>query len=613
MLTRARDNYHRRFSCLVSADSLSMSHLDHDRTRPGCTAPLRSLAGNRRGPLADGWPLAVPAVLSMGFLWLWPHLFYADAFGIHGAFRTLWADFSAHLTFAQRFASAPPALWFQHHPLYYGLHFDYPFVSGLISGLLLRLTGSEVAALLIPTIVATVALPWLIYLLVRTAGITAAWAAAGTLVFYLGGGLGWTSFLSAGFDKPPELEASMVQGTLFQFGRLVHLLLPQRALQLGLPIGLLVIILLTRIKESLAEGQSGGLCAVAIFGGGAAVLAQILLGCLAGLLMAVHVHSFLAVVVATATLVLIAAVPYPAWATEGGHPRGLQRLLGFLPFAATALLVSLSLYWGFVGGMRHGFLQFHPGWLANDFWHWLGLWWSNAGVFYLAAIYVLFTRRLWQRPLAGTFAVAGWLLFASVNLISFQPWDWDNTKLEIWAYLLLIPSVMLLFESWWTVPRARRAAFLVVLSLFPTGILDLGQVLAYQRNTHPMWSTDQRVLARRLKGMLQPGDVVLVADRPHEWVSALAGGQILLGYTGWVWSYGIDPTQRQQEIRALFQGGEGAMELLQRYRIRWAVIDDEARRVYGANEAFYADHFQVVLQQGGTRVYDLQSPIPALP
>jgi len=565
------------------------------------------------GTSAQVWPLAIPALLSVGFLWLWPHLFYADAAGIFAGFRTVWADFAFHLTYAQRFANFPPEHWFEHHPLYYGVHFDYPFLSGLVSGGLLRLTGSEVAALLIPTMVAAAALPWLIYLFLRTAGVSAPWAAAGTLVFYLGSGLGWTAVLSAGLDKPPELEASMVQGTLFQFGRLVHLLLPQRALQLGLPLGLLVIIALARLLRSTAEKGFFGTSAGESPGPWPSFFPQILIGSGAGMLFAVHVHSFLAVAMATATLVAL----FPLWCSRAAkRPRNLQgfRLLaGFLPFAVTAMGISLALYFGFVGGMRRGFLQFHPGWLAGDTAGWLGLWWSNAGVFYLAAAYVLFTRRLWRLPLAASFALAGWLIFGAVNLISFQPWDWDNTKLEIWAYLLLIPSVMLLLQSWWQTWRARWATLLVLFSLLPTGLLDLGQVLAYERNTHTMWSAEQQALAHRLRNLIQPGDLVLVADRPHEWVSALAGGQILLGYTGWLWSYGIDSTERRTELGILFQGGKRATELLERYPIRWAVIDDEARRVYGADEGFFAKRFHRVLQQGSTSVYDLRSARDAEP
>jgi len=567
-------------------------------------------APEARAPRSEArWPLAVPAILSAGFLWLWPHLFHADASGIHAGLRTVWADFAAHLTFAQRFAGFPPELWFEHHPLYYGVHFDYPFLTGLFSGAVLRWTGSEVAGLLVPTMVAAAALPWLVYGFLRTAGVNGAWAAAGTLLFYLAGGLGWTAWLGAGAGRPPDMEASMVQGTLFEFGRLLHLLLPQRALQLGLPIGLLVIIGLSRLARPLAEGATAGADRR-----WPSPVPQVLLGVVAGLLFAVHVHSFLAVAVATATLVVMTAVRRSTG--EGAAARlrsGVRVFTGFLPFAGAALAVSATLYAAFVGGMRGGFLRFDPGWLAGDAATWLGLWWSNTGVFYLAAAYVFFTGRLWARPLAAACAVAGWLLFAAVNLIGFQPWDWDNTKLEIWAFLLLLPGVMLLFQSWWRNWRAQRAALVVLFSLLPTGMLDLEQVLAYERHNYRMWSAEERELARRLKGLMAPGELVLVADRPHEWVSALAGGQILLGYGGWLWSYGIDGTERRRELGTLFKGGKEALRLMERYGIRWAVIDDEARRAYGVDEAFFARRFTPVIEQGETIVYDLGSAAGSKP
>jgi len=133
-------------------------------------------------------PLLVPAFISIGFVCLWPHLLGAEANDIYAGFRTVWSDFAAHLTFAQRFARFPPDLWFDHNPLFYGVRFEYPFLTGLISGGLLRLTGSEVVALLVPTIIAAAGLPCVIYAFLRTAHVTAPWAAVGTLIFYLGGG-----------------------------------------------------------------------------------------------------------------------------------------------------------------------------------------------------------------------------------------------------------------------------------------------------------------------------------------------------------------------------------------------------------------------------------------
>jgi hypothetical protein len=557
----------------------------------------------------------VAAAITLIFLWLWPQLHWADAAGIHAGYRSVWSDFAAHLTFAQRFARFPPELWFAHNPLFHGLRLDYPFVTGLISGGLLRLTGSEVLALLLPTMAAAAVLPWVLLAWLRTAGVAAVWAAAGILIFYLAGGLGWTLALSQGLTFPPVGEASMVQDTWFRFSRLLHLLIPQRALQLGLPVGLLVIIgLAVLIRRAMAEdadaGQRGR------YAGAAMALWQLPLGVAAGLVYAIHVHSFIAVAVATATMVFGTALPLRRGPPGSVAVSALKRPLRFLPFAVSATLVSVGLLlWSSGGSVRHGFLQWDAWWLAHDLQSWLALWWSNAGLFYVLAAYALFTRRLWRSRFAASAAVAGWILFAIVNLVRLQPWDWDNTKLEIWAFVLLLPGVLILFQSWWqagagavrAAVRVRRLVTLVVaLSLVPTGVLDFAHLAAAHRHTGMMWTAEQRELAERFRALMSPGEVTLVAERPHEWVSGLAGGQILLGYTGWLWSYGIDYGARERDVRAMFGGGEAAEELLKRYQVSWVVIDDDARRRFRANEPWFAERFPVVLQQGGVTIYDLR-------
>ncbi|MEN8175610.1 MAG: hypothetical protein ABFS23_07595 [Pseudomonadota bacterium] len=541
------------------------------------------------------WPLLIPAVLSVGFLWLWPHLFFEDATGIHSGSRTVWADFAIHLTYAQRFAQFPPGLWFDHQPLYFGAPFDYPFITGLISGLLLRATDSEVVAMLAPSMVAAAALPWLVYGFLRVTDLRPSWAAAGTLVFYLAGGLGWTTVLSGGTYTPPVLEASMVEGTLFKFGRLVHLLLPQRALQFGLPLGLLVIIGLARWLRSSQKAGDGN----------PPIGFQILLGCAAGLLFSVHVHSFLAVAAASAAMLGVALAPWPPGGSDAGALHRLRWVAGFAPFAIAASAVSLGLYFYFAGEVREGFLHPDPGWLANDFLSWLGLWWANGGIFYFAAAYALFTPRLWRSRVALSLSLAGWILFGALNLVRFQPWDWDNTKLELWAFLLLLPAVMLLMQSWWNARKARPAVLLVLFSLLPTGMLDLHHLVSFERHTYRLWSAEQQQLARRFRDLAEPVDLVVVADRAHDWVSALAGRQILLGWIGSLWAYGIDTTERRAEVRTIFQGGERAADLLGRYDVRWVVIDDDARRNYQADETFFANRFRLALRQGDTRIYEV--------
>jgi hypothetical protein len=336
-------------------------------------------------------------------------------------------------------------------------------------------------------------------------------------------------------------------------------------------------------------------------------------------LYAIHVHSFIAVAVTTAVMITATLLPVRNDRLFVPHGLDLWRPLWLVPFALTATLTSVSLLlWLSGGAIRQGFLQYDPGWMATDFADWLWLWWSNGGVYYLVAAYATLTPRLWRSRFAAACAVSGWLVFAVINLVRLQPWDWDNTKLEIWAFVLLLPAVMLLLQSWWqaaaTAPRligrlAHAATLIVALSLVPTGLLDLKQLLSFEKHTSVMWSSEDRELASTFRELASPGEVVLTVDQAHDWVSGLAGSQILLGFTGWLWSYGIETGPRQNEVRVMFQGGQAGRQLLQHYRVAWAVLDDEARRRYGANDDYFASRYRVALRRGDTVVYDLRASL----
>src|SRR5438309_1040457 len=98
--------------------------------------------GSKRGP-----PLNKRAYVGYGllffwiafFLWLFPNVYFQNARGIFAGHRIVWADWAVHTTYATRFARYPVAAWFTVHPLFVNAPFNYPFLSALIPGLLLRL------------------------------------------------------------------------------------------------------------------------------------------------------------------------------------------------------------------------------------------------------------------------------------------------------------------------------------------------------------------------------------------------------------------------------------------------------------------------------------------
>ena len=60
-------------------------------------------------------------------------------------------------------------------------------------------------------------------------------------------------------------------------------------------------------------------------------------------------------------------------------------------------------------------------------------------------------------------------------------------------------------------------------------------------------------------------------------VAALAGRKIALGYTGWLWTYGIDFSQTEIDTRKILAGDPQSSELLSKYSVDYiAITNDQA-------------------------------------
>ena len=80
-----------------------------------------------------------------------------------------------------------------------------------------------------------------------------------------------------------------------------------------------------------------------------------------------------------------------------------------------------------------------------------------------------------------------------------------------------------------------------------------------------------------------------------------------MGFRGWLWSYGIDYSGRENDIRIMYSAGPGYEALFRKYHVRYAVFTPSAKRNLGANEVYFLMKYKMVLNDNDTRVYDIQS------
>ena len=524
------------------------------------------------------------ATWGLYFCLLWPRMLFERSDGLYAGWRTVWADWAVHFSYANVFAYWPVGEWFSRNPVFATAGFSYPFAADALSGLLMRAGMERVWAFVLPSAAASLVLVGLLYLFYWM--LLESWRAAAlaSTLFFTNGGAGFLRFAIDLAHEPslrllrfPPREYTYLPDHGIEWINVVSSeILPQRALLLGVPLGLAVLIGVLRYRRSGFRSASHAKLAA--------------LGLAASFLLIVHPHSYLALVLLCGVLFLFDLPHYRSW-------------LVFAAAAASSSLALLALFYEQEGTARY--LIWQPGWLANPaYGRGLPLWlflWLNWGAFLPIAVVSILRFRHYRDPLV----MGGVLLFVACFLFRFQPHAWDNTKLLTWAHLLLCIPVAHYLRHLWSKRRPVSRCLAALLLVFTTasGFLEVWRLTRTPEIAVRMWSAEELALAEAFRSLSDPLSTVLCSDHHHHWVSSLAGRPVLLGYRGWLASYGIDYSAVERDVRTMLQGGPRAEELMERYGVEFAAIGRSEIQDYGAAEGYFREHHELILEEAGYAVF----------
>ena len=551
-------------------------------------------------PATWGLPVAVALVaLLMGYLFTRAVEVTPDAWLAH--YNNTWSDWSFHASYTTSFTyghNLPPQ-----NPIFAGTPFRYPFAPDFASALLVGGGWSIPAALVWPSWGMTVlALSGLILWARRLTGGIGAGVIAVTLTL-LGGGLGfWFFFGDAArlglittllhipriydrFDPPVNIQ---------WYNPILSYYLPQRSFVFGAAVVLTVLLLLTppvlrtpffRWAETLATVRRS-------WRGWrvkSEAVAFLVAGALTGLLPLFHVHSLVVVGIVTGCWALL--FPRPAW-------------LGF--FAVAVLLAVPRLLMAVPGDPgappEHQYPRWLIGWMSGaDFPPWF--WIKNTGLFIpllLLALLSPLALRGRSRLLIAPFS----LVFLVANLIKFQPWDWDNSKLFVFWYLASAVAVgALLVRLWRSHLLGAVGATAIWLSLVLAGVLSLMQFLPPQGPSYVWFTAEEVQLAADVRRVTPPKAVFVTGEQPNNPIADLAGRSVLMSYPGWLWSYGINYSQREADLSRIYSGGPAALDVLHRYHADYVVVGPDERTILNANVNYFNAQFRLVLHSANYDIY----------
>ncbi|HEV3038402.1 MAG TPA: hypothetical protein VHA33_11550 [Candidatus Angelobacter sp.] len=482
-------------------------------------------------------------------------------------------------------------------PTYAGVRFTYPLLSDVLSAMLVKAGATIGQAMWLQGVILALAMTGLMHswTLSLTGSRLAGFIAALLLIF--SGGLGWWQIFQDVRNSESGLfpllanlphDYTIMSASIFRWGNsLTSLFVPQRSFLLGLPLAILIFhqwwsCLNSSSTESQPPAAPGLRC-------GRKMAAA---GVCAGLLPLIHAHSFIVVFGAAAGL----AILFRAWWRDW--------LLFFGIAVAVALPEVVWLSYN-TGISAQKYLGWQWGWdRANDnaFWFWF----VNTGFFIPLLIAAIFWRRSgYQLPRRLLIFYLPFVLFFIVpNVMKLAPWIWDNIKVLFYWYVASVPLVAYLLDHGLKQrSRIRWIAAGLLATLLLSGALD---ILRISTNTIELreFNRDGIATAKLIAQLAPPQAVVLhapVFDSPV----FLTGRRSLLGFTGWIWSRGLDYSQRELDIRKIYAGGPDATALLERYHIDYALIGPQERSFGPVNEEFWS-HYPLMSRIGIYQLYKIE-------
>jgi hypothetical protein len=316
-----------------------------------------------------------------------------------------------------------------------------------------------------------------------------------------------------------------------------------------------------------------------------------------------HVHTFLALSIVLASLFIM------------GDADTRKRVLTLL---ASAFLPATFFVWLITDHFRAGsVLEWHPGWVQSDedfAGPFFSFWFSNFGIL-IPLVFVMIglcIQRVWKTGIRWggklseemVFLSAATAIFVFAFFVKTAPWGWDNLKIMIWAYFLVLPFLWTHLIARWPMPV--RVA--ICIALFGSGFVSLLGGLAAGRNGFGF--TDRAELdgvGNAIRTL--PVEARFAAYPIYNHPLLLQGRKVVLGYPGHLWTEGFDYRETEEQLRELMGGAGDWRETAHHLRTRYIFWGREEKINYPMSGRPWEKTISPVASGNWGAIYDLEEPM----
>lgn len=203
----------------------------------------------------------------------------------------------------------------------------------------------------------------------------------------------------------------------------------------------------------------------------------------------------------------------------------------------------------------------------------------------------------------AAFLLSALSIFLLACFVRLAPWGWDNMKVLIWAYFIVLPFLWRDLIAKW--PGITRVA--VCVALFGSGFVSLFGGLAV--GNYGFASRAELDLVSDAVRSL-PVEARFAAFPTYNHPLLLNGRRLVMGYPGHLWTQGFaDYGQTQDQLRQLMQGSPQWREIARRFGVRYIFWGHEEELNYPmSTRPWEKTALQIKSGQRWGTIYDLNQP-----
>ena len=310
----------------------------------------------------------------------------------------------------------------------------------------------------------------------------------------------------------------------------------------------------------------------------------VLLGVWAGALPLIHTHSFVALALCSAGMLVYDMVH---------GPQRLPQLKWYALYGAIACIFSVPQLFGFtfnqvfqedMQGASNSFIEFWFNWVNSsngrfsgmiDGYGWFYL--KNIGLPFLILVIALFEKNpKWRRIFAGALPI-----ILAGEFIRFQPNIYDNNKLLYLAWLLCCMIVADWCAMLWQKLKGLRARPVIAGLAAVTFFLSAGLTLWREAvSEYQVFSANAVALGEYARDNTEEDATFLTGVHHLNPIASIAGRDIVCGPDLWLYYHGLDTNERKYDIRVFYADPENNTAVLEKYGVDYILVSSYERSDY---------------------------------